>query len=319
MNNRKYSVYCLSAMAGVAAMCSYPIYMGIKVVARMMTTGAIPYKEYPKYVIPYTPIGLSLIVGVLLIPLLQKIFKKLDMIAGSIVALAVFFVTELLMESKVLVEADTFVVLGSWQMSLCYVPPEEYRTRTWEAVDILLGGYNPYFKLHFYLISVVIIIAFMNFLYGFARMILTGNYKRRKALILQAVTAVLFLAMCIWACFTAFYRTGELTVKPVSAVLMGTFFALLGVTAGIFSASLAIGKKRLFSTIIPAVTSVLVTVLMYIGEMILLNGHLYRFGRGLLFRGLKKMVLAPIDILIIVLAGAVTAVTCLLINKKQNN
>jgi hypothetical protein len=319
MNNRKYSIYCLSAMAGVAAMCSYPIYMGIKVVARMMTTGAIPYKEYPKYVIPYTPIGLSLIVGVLLIPLLQKIFKKLDMIAGSIVALAVFFVTELLMESKVLVEADTFVVLGSWQMSLCYVPPEEYRTRTWEAVDILLGGYNPYFKLHFYLISVVIIIAFMNFLYGFARMILTGNYKRRKALILQAVTAVLFLAMCIWACFTAFYRTGELTVKPVSAVLMGTFFALLGVTAGIFSASLAIGKKRLFSTIIPSVTSVLVTVLMYIGEMILLNGHLYRFGRGLLFRGLQKMVLAPIDIIIILAAGAITALTCLLINKKSKD
>ena len=319
MNNRKYSAYCLSAMAGVAALCSYPIYMGIKVVARMMTTGAIPYKEYPKYVIPYTPIGLSLIVGVLLIPLLQKIFKKLDMIAGSVISLAVFFVTEWLMETQVLVEADTYVVLGSWQMSLCYVPPEEYRTRTWEAVDILLGGYNPYFKLHFYLISVVIIIAFMNFLYGFARMILTGNYKRRKALILQAVTAVLFLAMCIWACFTAFYRTGELTVKPVSAVLMGIFFALLGVTAGIFSASLAIGKKRLFSTIIPAVTSVLVTVLMYIGEMILLNGHLYRFGMGLLFKGLPKMALAPIDILIIVLAGAVTAVTCLLINKKQNN
>ena len=244
MNNRKYSVYCLSAMAGVAAMCSYPIYMGIKVVARMMTTGAIPYKEYPKYVIPYTPIGLSLIAGVLLIPLLQKIFKKLDMIAGSAIALAVFFVTELLMESKVLVEADTFVVLGSWQMSLCYVPPEEYRTRTWEAVDILLGGYNPYFKLHFYLISVVIIIAFMNFLYGFASMILTRDYKRKKALILQTVSAVLFLAMCIWACFTAFYRTGELTVKPVSAVLMGTFFALLGVTAGVFVASLAIGKKE---------------------------------------------------------------------------
>ena len=318
MNNRKYSVYCLSAMAGVAAMCSYPIYMGIKVVARMMTTGAIPYKEYPKYVIPYTPIGLSLIVGVLLIPLLQKILKKLDMIAGSAISLAVFFVTESLMETKVLVKADTFVVLGSWQMSLCYVPPEQYRTRTWEAVDILLGGYNPYFKLHFYLISVVIIIAFMNFLYGFAKMILTGNYKRKKALILQTVTAVLFLAMCIWACFTAFYRTGELTVKPVSAVLMGTFFALLGVTVGVFMASLTIGKKRLLSTVIPAAASVLVTTLMYIGEMILLNGHLYRFGRGILFRGISKMVLAPVDIIIILLAGAVTAFTCLLMNKKQN-
>jgi len=319
MKNRKYSVYCLSAMAGVVALCSYPIYMGIKVVSKMMTSGVVPYEEYPKYVIPYTPMALALIVGVLLIPLLQKIFRKLDMIAGSAVALTVFFVTEVLLENKVLVKADTFVVLGSWQMSLCYVPPEEYRTRTWEAVDILLGGYNPLFKLHFYLISVVVIIAFMNFLYGFARMILTGNYSRKKALILQAVTAVIFLAMCIWACFTAFYRTGELIVKPVSAVLMGTFFALLGVTAGLFIASLTIGKKRLLSTVIPAVTSVMVTVLMYIGEMILLNGHLYRFGRGILFRALPKIVLAPVDIVIILAAGAITALTCLLMNLKQNN
>lgn len=319
MKNRKYSVYCLSAMAGVVALCSYPIYMGIKVVSKMMTSGVVPYEEYPKYVIPYTPMALVLIVGVLLIPLLQKIFRKLDMIAGSAVALTVFFVTEVLLENKVLVKADTFVVLGSWQMSLCYVPPEEYRTRTWEAVDILLGGYNPLFKLHFYLISVVVIIAFMNFLYGFARMILTGNYSRKKALILQAVTAVIFLAMCIWACFTAFYRTGELIVKPVSAVLMGTFFALLGVTAGLFIASFTIGKKRLLSTIIPAVTSVMVTVLMYIGEMILLNGHLYRFGRGILFRGISKIVLAPVDIVIILAAGAITALTCLLMNLKQNN
>ena len=319
MKNRKYSVYCLSAMAGVVALCSYPIYMGIKVVSKMMTSGVVPYEEYPKYVIPYTPMALALIVGVLLIPLLQKIFRKLDMIAGSAVALTVFFVTEVLLENKVLVKADTFVVLGSWQMSLCYVPPEEYRTRTWEAVDILLGGYNPLFKLHFYLISVVVIIAFMNFLYGFARMILTGNYSRKKALILQAVTAVIFLAMCIWACFTAFYRTGELIVKPVSAVLMGTFFALLGVTAGLFIASLTIGKKRLLSTVIPAVTSVMVTVLMYIGEMILLNGHLYRFGRGILFRGISKIVLAPVDIVIILAAGAITALTCLLMNLKQNN
>ena len=319
MNNRKYSVYCLSALAGVVALCSYPIHMGIKVISQMMTTGVIPYEEYPKYVIPYTPMALSLIAGVLLIPVFQKLFKKLDMAAGSVVALTVFFVTELLLETKVLVKADTFVILGSWQMSLCYVPPEEYRTRTWEAVDVLLGGYSPLFKLHFYLIAVVVITAFLNFLYGFARMILTGCYARKKALILQAVTAVVFLAMCIWACFTAFYRTGELTVKPVSAVLMGTFFALLGVTAGLFIASLTIGKKRLISTVIPAVASVMVTVLMYIGEMILLNGHLYRFGRGILFRGISKIVLAPVDIVIILAAGAVTAVTCLLINLKRNN
>ena len=100
---------------------------------------------------------------------------------------------------------------------------------------------------------------------------------------------------------------------------MGTFFALLGVTAGIFAASLMIAKRRLLSTVIPVVTSVLVTVLMYIGEMFLLNGHLYRFGRGLLFRGIPGMVLAPADILIIAAAGVITAVICVFINKKSNN
>lgn len=313
----KYIVYCLLALAGVVVLSLYPLYMGVKAVSKMMAEGAIPYEEYPKYIIPYTPIALSVIAGVLLMPLFQKLFKKIDMVAGSAAALMVFFISETLLETKVLVRGDQFVVLGSWQMSLCYVPPEEYRTRTWEAVDVLLGGYSPWFKLHFYLIAVIIIISFLNFLYGFAKMIRTGNFAKKKALVMQAVTSVIFLAMCIWACFTAFYRTGELTVKPISAVLMGVFFALLGVTAGIFTGSLTIGKKRFMSTVIPSIAAVLVTILMYIGEMILLNGNLYRFGRGLMFSALPKLVLAPVDIMIIVLAGVITAATCAVFDKSK--
>lgn len=319
MNNKRYLKYYLLSLAGLAAACAYPVYMGIKVVRLMSLSGAVPYKEYPKYIIPYTPIAVSLIAGVILMPLIQRLFRRLDVLAGSAIALAVFFVTEHLMETKILVMAERSVVLGSWQMSLCYVPPDMYESRPWKAVDVLLGGYSPFFKIHFYLISVVVIIALLNSFYGFAKMIRTGDYKRKKALIVQAVTGVIFLGMCIWACFTAFYRTGELIVKPVSAVLMGIFFALLGVTAGMFTGSFTIGKKRLLATVLPAVTSVLVTVLMYIGEMFLLNGHLYRFGSGLFFRGLSKMVLAPIDIIIIIAAGAITALTCLLINKKSKD
>ena len=319
MNNKRYLKYYLLSLAGLAAACAYPIYMGIKVVRLMSLSGAVPYKEYPKYIIPYTPIAVSLIAGVILMPLIQRLFRRLDVLAGSAIALAVFFVTEHLMETKILVMAERSVVLGSWQMSLCYVPPDMYESRPWKAVDVLLGGYSPFFKIHFYLISVVVIIALLNSFYGFAKMIRTGDYKRKKALTVQAVTGVIFLGMCIWACFTAFYRTGELIVKPVSAVLMGIFFALLGVTAGMFTGSLTIGKKRFLATVLPAVTSVLVTVLMYIGEMFLLNGHLYRLGSGLFFRGLSKMVLAPIDIIIILAAGAITALTCLLINKKSKD
>ena len=93
---------------------------------------------------------------------------------------AVFFAAERYLETKVLVQTVVEVPLEGWQMALCYIPPKEYETRTWEAVDVLLGGYSPAFKLHFYLISVVIIVALLNSIYGFAKIIRTGENKRRK-------------------------------------------------------------------------------------------------------------------------------------------
>ncbi|MBR0152301.1 MAG: hypothetical protein IJM26_00830 [Lachnospiraceae bacterium] len=295
---------------------AYPLCMGIRVLVHMARSGAIPLEEYPKYVIPYTPIALAVITGVLLIPLLQKLTLKRDLLFGTLISVAVFYVAERIMETRVLVQTQELIPLESWQMSLCYVPPEQYETRTWEAVDVLLGGYSPAFKIHFYLISVVIIVSLLNCFYGFAKMIRSGDPRRKKALVTQTVTALIFLGMCIWACLTAFYRTGELTVSPLSAVLMAVFFALLGITMGVFAGSFSLGKKKLLSEALPAAIAVLVTVCMYIGEMILLNGNLYRFGRGFLFEGLGKLVLAPADLLVIITSGAVTWLICRLLNKS---
>ena len=57
---------------------------------------------------------------------------------------------------------------------------------------------------------------------------------------------------------------------------------------------------------VPAVTASAVTLVMYIGEMILLSGHLYRFGDGFLFDGIPGIVLSPVDILMILLSGMIT-------------
>ena len=319
MNVSKYRKCWLLSLAVVIAASAYPLYMGILVISKMVQNGAIPLEEYPKYVIPYTPIAFAVIIGVLLIPLLQRVSQKLDLLYGSFISITLFFIVERIMETKVLVLAQGVVVLESWQMALCYVPPEQFETRTWEAVDVLLGGYSPAFKIHFYLISVVIIVSLLNCFYGFAKMIRSGDSSRKKALIIQAVSSVIFLGMCIWACFTAFYRTGELTVSPLSAVLMAVFFALLGITMGVFTGSFTLGKRKLLSVTTPALVAVLVTVLMYIGEMILLSGNLYRFGQGFLFDGLGKLVLAPVDVLIIAATGGITLLVCQLLNKHDKS
>lgn len=312
--NRKFNRFYNFSMLGILLASFYPIYMAVKVVKDMNMWGYVLEENYPKYIIPYTPISIALIVGVLLMPVIIKLAKKFSLLVASVLALITFFVIELLLENQVIVSSSK---LDDWQVFLCSVPPDMTKTRTWTPVNILMGEYNPMWKLHFYIISVILILAILNCIYGFAMMIKEGNYKRLKALILQAVSSVLFLALCLLACFTAFFRDGELTVSAISAVLMALFFIVMGVTAGLFAGSFLQGKRRFISIMLPAIISGAVTLLMYIGEMILLSGHLYSFGEGFFFEPLGAIVLAPVDLVIIVLSFVISGLIMALLNRKE--
>lgn len=310
-----FKKFYLFSLFGVLIVSFYPLYMGVKVVADMVQDGMVLAENYPKYIIPYTPISLAVIIAVLLLPVLMKYAPKFALAAASAISLVVFFVSELLLESKVIITANITTTLENWQMFMCYVPPESYQTRTWRAVDVLIGDYSPAFKIHFYIISVVLIFALLNCFYGFIQMIITKNKYRQKALVIQSVSTALFLSLCILACFTAFFRDGEITVSALSAVLMSLFFIMFGVTAGIYTGSFLLEKKKTLSVLLPSIVASIVTLIMYIGEMILLSGHLYRFGSGFLFDGIAGIVLALIDILIIIASGCINAAICYTFSK----
>ena len=310
----KFTRFWLFSLAAVLAASFYPLLMGVRVISDMLRDGTVLKENYPKYIIPYTPIAVAVILGVLLLPLFVKLMKRFAVIGSSALSVSAFFGLELLFERKVVVTStDAVATLADWQMFLCrYVPPEEYAgetvitVRTETAADLLIGEYNPAFKLHFYLISVVLILAILNCVYGFAQMIRTGDRHRNKALILQSVSAALFLGLCILACFTAFWRDGSILVSPLSASLMSAFFILLGVTVGLFLGSFLLNRGRTIGLWLPAAASAATTLVMYIGEMILLHGHLYRFGTGFFYDGLPTIVLAPVDLLVILGPGGIT-------------
>jgi len=291
----------------------YPLSMGVRVISDMIAHGTVQKENYPKYIIPYTPVSIAIIVGTFLMPHCMKLFKKYALAGGAAVASGVFFATEVLFEQKVVVTtAQEVVKLEDWQMYMCYQPPEGwgeritvYKQQT--AVEILMGEYNPAFKLHFYIISVVLIITILNCLYGFGQMIKNGEKQRLKALVLQSVCSVAFLGLCILACFTAFWRDGNIRVSPLSAAMMAGFFILFGVTVGVFSGSFLLGRRRFVSVWIPSIVASVMTLIMYIGEMILLNGYLYKLGSGFLFESIPRISFAPADLLVIAAAGCVTA------------
>ena len=312
MKNKPFNRYYLLSCIGVLIASCYPLSMGVRVVADLIVDGTVLKENYPKYIIPYTPISLAVLAGIILMPLWDKLLKRFALLGSSVLAAGTFFILETLFEQKVVVTtAETVTKLEDWQMFMCYIPPEafnevtEYKTQT--AVDILMGDYNPAFKLHFYVISLVLILSILNCLYGFGQMIKTGEKKRLTSLILQSVCSLTFLGLCILACFTAFWRDGSIQVLPLSAALMTVFFILLGMTAGVFAGSFLLGKRKLISVWIPAILSSAATLLMYIGEMILLNGHLYSFGEGFFFNSIPRIVLAPADLMTVAVSGCITA------------
>lgn len=314
----KEKKYWLFLLAGTIAVSWYPLHMGFRVIYDMTTAGVVQDYRFPKYIIPYTPIVIAIIAAVLMMPLLLRYAEKLSTGIATLCSVGIFFAAELLFENKVIVASRVLRTdLESWQMFMCYQPPESYETRTWTAVDVLMGEYSPTFKLHFYLIAILLIAAIINCLYGFARMLQTGDKKRVKALVVQAICTALFLGLCILACFTAFFRDGEITVSPLSAFLMGLFFVVMGVTAGVYIGSLLIGRSTGFSILLPAVSGAAVTLAMYIGEMFLLSGNLYLFGTGFFFTPIPGIVLAPVDLLIIVVSGLLTAGICHWLNEMK--
>ena len=320
MENKTFRKYYLFSLLGVLLASCYPIYMGISVIVDMMRYGTVYAENYPKYIIPYTPIALALLVCVALIPVALKYFEKYALLFGTVISTVLFFVFEFILERAVTVTRTVtgiFSTLEDWQMFMCYVPPNSFEERTWTEVDVLMGEYSPAFKLHFYIISIALIISILNCFYGFAKMIHTDDKSRRKSLVIQSVASGAFLGMCIWACFTAFYRNGDIQVSALSAVLMSVFFVLFGVTVGIYIESFTLNKKPLLSVWLPSVSAAVVTLVMYIGEMILLSGHLYRFGDGFFFAGIPGIILAPVDIVVILGSGVMTAIITSFVRNKN--
>jgi hypothetical protein len=310
MTYRKF--YLLSLIA-ILLISIYPIYMGIVTLVNYLQYGSIAAADYKKYVIPYTPICLSLIVSAAILPLLFLLIKRFTLLFVSLLGTTLFVIFEYAFEQIKVVEDYTILPLESWQYSLCIATPEVLRS----IGEPIYAENNPAYKVHFYIIAIVIILATLNVIYGFSVMLLQQSYQKLRPLVAQTVSLVLFIGLCILACFTAFFRNGQIHISPISAVLMTLFFIIFGVTVGLYTGSILYGRKALLSKIIPSIIASVTTFVMYIGELILMGGVLFRYGTGLFFSPIGSIPFSFIDIVIIISSGIVTYFLMVLLNRKH--
>jgi len=305
----------LFSLGAVLLASIYPIYMGVVLLISYLQNGGIDMADYPRYIIPYTPICISLIICVSLLPFIYKLCKKYTLLFASILGAGLFLVTEILFEQvAVFTDYSSKMEIGTWQLLSCLMTPRA-EISLWNSLSL---KYNPAFRVHFYAIALLIVLSVVGVIYGFYKMTYTRNFEIKKPLITQLISVVIFIGLCILACFTAFFRTGEIDLSPLSAFLMIVFFLIFGITAGVYTGTWLYGKRKLLSIIIPSVIAMLVTVVMYIGEMVMLGWNLFRYGRGLfVFNSIGSCPLAPIDFVVIALSGIITCFVLHIIRKKE--
>lgn len=309
MKNGKFYVASLAVLIAASA---YPIYMGISTLASYLQTGAVEAANYPKYIIPYTPLCIALIIAVLFIPALYRRFKKYSLLLASLIGALVFFACEIGLEQIKVIEGYETVRIDAWQYGLCAATPQVLQA----IGEPVYAQNNPAYKVHFYLIALVIMLSVINVIYGYIRMNAEKEYRRRKIIDIQLICAAIFIGLCIFACFTAFYRTGTISISAVSSMLMSLFFVVFGVTFGVYFACIFYGKRSLLSSALPSVIAVATAAAMYCGELILMDGVLYRYGQGIFFSPLSPLPFAPVDISVMLVPGAITLLITKLLSRN---
>ena len=209
--NRKYYFLMLGVLAALSA---YPVVMGAKIIILQWQNGGIRPEDYARYVIPYTAICLAVLIAAALYPILSRL-KRLPVLAATVLALGLFVGIELLMESITIYSPSAQNAARLQLLSCIYTPA---------ATKSFLLLYNETYKIHYFLISFVIIALVINIAYGYGYLFSSGDRKNIIPLKLQLAVTVLLILLCIFANFTGFYRERTDYLSPVVFIVNWRIF-----------------------------------------------------------------------------------------------
>ncbi len=324
MINKEYKRFFFISLAALLVLSAYPLVNGARMAFLSVVNGAIAPEHYAKYIVPYTAMCCAVILFAAFQPLLFKA-GRFALPVGFAGTFAVFITAELLIErirlrtdGMSLVDAATFSInqaqslpsatVDAWQASLCIASPPTVDQSVQYALQdryLYIMANNTY-KIHYYLIALILISMICGLVYGIGRMLRSGDRAKTKPLILQGISTAALTALCVFANTTGFFRQTEAIQTPLASVLTCLFFVVLGAAVGVYIGSFLLGKGRRLGIRLPVFVSIAAVLLMFFGEAAMMEGGLYRFGTCWFFDGLPFISLAPADILVILLAGGTT-------------
>ncbi len=303
-NKRTYA-WCLAA---VAALSAYPLFFGVRIAVLALVNGGIEPWQYARYVIPYTAVSASVLIAAAAAPLLLRLGRWAAG-AAALCGLALFFPLEYAME-QLTVRGAAFQNAVLMQLASCIATPAAR-----SALLLSLSGYlDGAFRIHYYLVSLLLIAMALGTVYGFLRP--RADARGRAAQTARLVCTAVFLGFCVFANFTGFFRTSTDLLSPLSAGLTALFFVVMAASTGVFAGSALPARLARAAPCCSAAAALAVCLVMYYGEYRMLGGRLYQLGVGAFFIPTSLMSLSPADLALLTVSAAAGALACLFVSRK---
>ena len=232
LNFRKFYLFTLAVLGALSA---YPLINGVRIAYIGVMHGAVEPGQYARYVIPYTAMCVAILLFAAFLPVLFRV-KRMAFLVGLSGAYAVFIALELFMENIKIstkgmtvldpasltadMTAPPFASVDIWQASMCAVSPlVRGQSKVFSSGDgIFYVMANDAYKIHYYLVSFILITMVCGLVYGIGHAVSTGAEDRRKPLILQGMAAAALVSLCVFANTTAFFRqTGPIDAGRIRA------------------------------------------------------------------------------------------------------
>ncbi|MDR0271784.1 MAG: hypothetical protein LBI27_00500 [Clostridiales bacterium] len=149
---------------------------------------------------------------------------------------------------------------------------------------------SPAVKLHYYIFSIILILAMLNFLF-----ILIHNFSLSRLLV-HAITGAAYLSSVLAVRVIDYVHFESSHITPESTVSVLLCIILAAVSAG-----LLIEKSHVLASAVSACT----VILLYFSEFLMLGGSFYKYGNSFIFAPIPFLMFSAANVLVVLLTPTI--------------
>lgn len=285
-----FRYYLLTALilTGIAAVPAW----NFLIMAHGISRG-YPWRDYHYeviVVIPFAAVTAAILLGFLLLPLLRNMLSLKRHVSVSVAAVLFFCGLEYWAE-LIAARADALrVVMLSRRMFM----PDEIAAITREAMLIPTAV-----KIHYYIFSIVLILAVLNWLYNLSEALYESGRKRKKLLITQGVATACYAPAYFLVRVMQYDDYAAMRLTWGSILNAVVCFTLAATAVGLFSVSYLRFEGKM--KIVPSLLSVITVLALYGAEYAMLDRKFYSYGENSIASLILHILIAAIPGLLVYL------------------